>query len=96
LAEAAAVPPTAVDWEAVRQQALQVNGRTCECCVCLTHMAWQDSGECTLLSCAHVLHTACLETYHSVASAKGAQRRCPMCRASYSYLNASFLGNLNG
>ncbi|XP_065053376.1 RING finger protein 32-like [Rhopilema esculentum] len=72
-----------IDWESVQAKALHMDLR--ECPICLTSLG--EPGKAlkerpiALLSCAHLFHDVCLQTYEECNLVT--KHQCPVCRSSY-------------
>lgn len=75
---------TDLDWNEVRQRALQRGSS--ECPICMGPMMSEDGSStksCLLLSCSHVFHRNCLESFESFKCSRDSSHNCPVCRAVY-------------
>eukprot|EP00128_Syssomonas_multiformis_P008236 Colp12_sorted_trinity150504_noHs@785 len=66
------------DWCLVERKAQQ---QSCEdCAICITPLSARP---CMLLSCAHVFHEQCIDSFERY-STHGSLHHCPVCRSAYS------------
>lgn len=75
-------PPTPVqDWNAVREMSLKIAQE--DCAVCLVQLQGSST---TLISCGHVFHIACLNSYEKFIKGGGKSEthpKCVLCRQVY-------------
>lgn len=74
-------------WEQVRAVAAQ----RCvpDCPICMMAFAATNSGPAkpqVLLSCSHVFHVSCLQSFETFALSSGGNANCPICREPYQKL----------
>ena len=69
-----------VDWEAIKQQA--VERKQVECPVCLRNM---DPDETEVTSCGHTFHRQCLESWLKFCENQDKPATCPVCRAVFQH-----------
>jgi hypothetical protein len=74
-------PPPVKDWNVVREVSFKMALE--DCAVCLVQL---EGSVTTLISCGHVFHVACLNSYESFVKkggSQGSQPRCVLCRQLY-------------
>lgn len=77
LVEKPQLPLSQQEWKHVEQQSLDRFNDKEPCPICYEELRFQEQ---TILSCSHVFHRRCLESFERFQRGKGHDRACPICR----------------
>jgi Ring finger domain/IQ calmodulin-binding motif len=78
-------PSWACAWAAVRQRADD------DCSICMMPLNRLRGAGCSLLSCSHCFHEACISAFEGFEPERTGRPPCPLCRAPYSRIPMSAL-----
>ncbi|KRX06004.1 hypothetical protein PPERSA_01082 [Pseudocohnilembus persalinus] len=78
LVEAPEKPLSQQDWQKIEEMAKKRNDSDGQCAICLEDF---DDQEQVLLSCSHVFHKQCLQSFEK--HNKSRQKTCPICRRQH-------------
>eukprot|EP00494_Astrolonche_serrata_P025687 UN25948 len=68
---------TRKNWDIIREKALARDISDCPICMCTL-----DKKPCILLSCTHIFHAVCINSFENFKK-KMFNHECPLCRTVY-------------
>ncbi|CDW86376.1 ring finger protein 32 [Stylonychia lemnae] len=77
LVEKPPLPLSQVEWKNIEKVSLQRFNEKEPCPICYEELSYQDQN---ILSCSHVFHKKCLESFEKFMKIKGHEKACPICR----------------
>ncbi|TNV70923.1 hypothetical protein FGO68_gene17756 [Halteria grandinella] len=77
LVEKPSLPLSQTEWKDIEQQSLKRFNDKEPCPICYDDLRFQEQ---TILSCTHVFHKKCLDSFERFQRLKGHDKACPICR----------------
>ena len=71
------LPLSQQEWKDIEQTSLKRFNDKEPCPICYEELRFQEQN---ILSCSHVFHKKCLESFERFQRSKGQERACPICR----------------